>query len=170
MDVSGREGPVVAGVFPGQRAAVVTEAAALARLIDRPLLCVYVAPDTFLTEWDRADVRVAASLHPTDIGAADGQAAMKLSAAITATLQSTEALPQDWTLRILAGDPSRAIARVADEVDASLVVVGTHASGFGRAVEEWVSGSVAVHLSRALRCSIVVVPVGRERADRAVLA
>ena len=79
MDVSGREGPVVAGVFPGQRAAVVTEAAALARLIDRPLLCVYVAPDTFLTEWDRADVRVAASLHPTDIGAADGQAAMQLS-------------------------------------------------------------------------------------------
>lgn len=170
MDVSGREGPVVAGVFPGQRTAVVTEAAALAGLLARPLLCVYVAADTYLTEWDRADVRVAASLHPTDIGVDDEQTALRLSAAITEALRTTSTLPEGWSLRVLAGDPSRAITRVAEEVDASLVVVGTHATGFGHAVEEWLSGSVAVHLSRSLGCSIVVVPVGRNGAGGPVLA
>ena len=170
MDVSGREGPVVPGVYPGQRAAVVAEAAALASMLDRPLLCVYVGADSYLTEWDRADVRVTASLHPADIGAEDEKTALRLAAAITTTLEHRVSIGQGWSLRVLAGDPSRAIARAAEEVDASLVVVGTHGTGWGHAVEEWLSGSVAVHLSRSLRCSIVVVPVGRERSDGEVLA
>lgn len=189
-------GPIVAGVYPGQPVAVVQEAAALAARLDRALLCGYVTPDSYLTEWERADLRREASLHPEGVGPDDERLAIDLAAAITDALADTRVdaaeadgdaeaeasgagepggwaaaagpsgggmgrgLSNGWVLRILAGDPSRALARVAEEVDAPLIVVGTHQSGFGHAVEEWLSGSVAVQLTRAQHRSVVVVPIG----------
>lgn len=189
-------GPIVAGVYPGQPVAVVQEAAALAARLDRALLCGYVTPDSYLTEWERADLRREASLHPEGVGPDDERLAIDLAAAITDALADTRVdaaeadgdaeaeasatgepggwaagagpsgggmgrgLSNGWVLRILAGDPSRALARVAEEVDAPLIVVGTHQAGFGHAVEEWLSGSVAVQLTRAQHRSVVVVPIG----------
>lgn len=195
-------GPVVAGVYPGQPVAVVQEAAALAARLDRALLCGYVTPDSYLTEWERADLRREASLHPEGVGPDDERLAIELAAAITDALADTRmdgadaadaaeaadgatagepaaripgaqlpgagpsrggmgrGLSNGWVLRILAGDPSKALARVAEEVDAPLIVVGTHQAGFGHAMEEWLSGSVAVQLTRAQHRSVVVVPIG----------
>lgn len=153
-------GPVVVGVYPRQAVAVVREAAALAAALGRPLLCAYVTADSYLVEWDRAEVRAAASLHPTDISSEDERFALDLVTAVTAAL--TEPPPEGWSLRILEGDPSRALARVAEEAGARLIVVGTHSRGIGHALEDWLAGSVADHLAHDQDRTVVVVPVARE--------
>ncbi|MFJ8893711.1 universal stress protein [Leifsonia sp. NPDC102414] len=177
MSLSSAAGPVVVGVYPGQPVAVVQEAAALAALLDRPMVCAYVTPDSYLTEWERADLRREASLHPEAVAPEDERLAVDLAAAITAALADASsgassvsdavaggarALRGGWVLRMLAGDPAKALARLADEQDAAIVVVGTHQAGFGHAVEEWLSGSVAVQLTRAQLRSVLVVPIGHE--------
>jgi len=173
MSLSSAAGPVVVGVYPGQPVAVDQEAAALAALLDRPMVCAYVTPDSDLTEWERADLRREASLHPEAVAPEDERLAVDLAAAITAALADASsvsdavaggarALRGGWVLRMLAGDPAKALARLADEQDAAIVVVGTHQAGFGHAVEEWLSGSVAVQLTRAQLRSVLVVPIGHE--------
>lgn len=185
MSVSSTSGPVIVGVYPGQPAAVVQEAAALAAMLGRPMICGYVTPDSYLTEWERADLRREASLHPEEVRPDDERLAIDLAAAITSSLTASRAgsapsevsaspasggaLTGGWVLRILAGDPAKALARVADEVDAALIVVGTHQAGFGHAVEEWLSGSVAVQLTRLQRRSVLVVPIGHESRSTATL-
>ncbi|WP_268878002.1 universal stress protein [Arthrobacter cheniae] len=48
-----------------------------------------------------------------------------------------------WSLRGLAGDPARKLSLLADRVDASMIVVGTHTPGLGRRLGELLEGSVA---------------------------
>ncbi|WP_431277141.1 universal stress protein [Leifsonia poae] len=158
-------GPVVVGVYPGQAVAVVVEAAMLAAEIDRPLLCGYVTLDSYLTEWEKGDRRQA-SLHPVEVDRAEESVALELAGAITTALKDRPTLEQGWSLRILNGDPSQALTRLAEEVDARLVVVGTHGAGFGRALESWLAGSVATHLSRSVHRPVVVVPVEHRRGTK----
>lgn len=169
MAVPSRAGPVLVGVYPGQASAVVREAASLAEAFSAPLLCTFVAIDSYLTEWERRELRDDASLHPTDIDADDDRVALDLGDAIGMALAGARQLPQGWSLRVLAGDPARALARVAAEVDARIVVVGTHRRGVGHAMEAWLSGSVAMSLSREQSTPVVVVPVGHETHDSATL-
>ncbi|WP_223690487.1 universal stress protein [Leifsonia poae] len=168
MDVPLRAGPVLVGVYPGQDTAVVREAAHLAGSLGTPLLCAFVALDSYLTEWERSELRDAASLHPTDIDADDDRVALDLAGAIVQTLQGAT-LAEGWSLRLLAGDPAHALARVAAEADARLIVVGTHGRGAGHALEAWLSGSVAMSLSRDQLRPVVVVPVGRAERSSATL-
>ncbi|RDV44786.1 hypothetical protein DOE76_11230 [Leifsonia sp. ku-ls] len=158
-------GPVVVGVHRGQARAVLEEAARLATEFGRPLLCGYVAEDSYLTEWDRPDDVAEESLHPTEVGAGEGDALLDLSAAITAALEQTGQPPPRWTLRLLAGDPAKALGRVAAEVDARLIVVGTHRRGFSNTLENWLAGSVGARLTHDQRRPVVVVPVtAKDRA------
>ncbi|MGN6425402.1 MAG: universal stress protein [Leifsonia sp.] len=171
---AGGEGPVIAGVHPGQACAVVVEAARLAAAIGRPLLCAHVGEDSYLTEWDRPGAREVASLHPgaaADLaaGAAPGddsaeQAAQEeLAASIARALDGEQT---GWTLRPLGGDPAKALARLADEVDARLIVVGTRQKGFAPALEEFLAGSVAAKLAHEQDRPVVVVPVSHAAAER----
>ena len=169
MAVPSRAGPVLVGVYPGQAAAVVREAAALADAFSAPLLCAFVAIDSYLTEWERRELRDDASLHPADIDAGDDRVALDLGDSIGEALAGAEHLPYGWSLRVLAGDPARAIARVAVEVDARIIVVGTHRRGVGHAMEAWLSGSVAMSLCREQSTSVVVVPVAHENHDSPTL-
>lgn len=163
-------GPVIVGVHPGQAAAVTREAARLALALGRSLVCAYVTEDSYLTEWDRADVRDAASLHPGDVDADDERVALDLAAAISSALDppaggDRETVSPDWSLRILAGDASRALGRIALELDARLIVVGTRGRGVEHALEEWLGGSVAVHLAHDQPRPVLVVPVHGDAGD-----
>ncbi|GAA1444167.1 universal stress protein [Leifsonia poae] len=153
---------MLAGVYPGQSVAVVLEAATLAKELHRPLLCAYVAIDTYLADWESGDRRNAESLYPGDLGPADDRIALDLAASIAQTLNRMEPLEHGWSLRVLAGDPGHVLKIAADEVAARLIVVGTHGSGAAHVVEAWLSGSVAAHLSRATTRPVVVVPVAHE--------
>ncbi|QNE34303.1 universal stress protein [Leifsonia shinshuensis] len=170
-------GPVIVGVHPGQAAAVTREAARLAVALGRDLVCAYVTEDSYLTEWDRADVREEASLHPGDVAADDERIALDLAAAIGSALDPAPGGGQgtvapDWSLRILAGDAAKALGRIAVELDARLIVVGTRGRGVEHALEEWLGGSVAAHLAHDQPRPVLVVPlhVAGHGDDRDVLA
>ena len=162
-------GPVIVGVHPEQAAAVVREAARLASALGRDLVCAYVTEDSYLTEWDRAEVRDAASLHPGDVEADDERVALELAAAIGAALDTggdpAAGATLSWTLRILAGDASKALGRVAVELDARLLVVGTRGKGVEHALEQWLGGAVSAHLAHDQTRPVVVVPLHGEPGD-----
>lgn len=152
-------GPVVVGVHRGQSRRVLEEAARLAVELGRPLLCGYVSEDSYLTEWDKPDEVAEESLHPTEVGAGEGEAALALTDAIAAVLEETGQAPPEWSVRLLAGDAAKALGRVAAELDARLIVVGTHRRGFSNALENWLAGSVGARLTHDQECPVVVVPV-----------
>lgn len=148
-------------MLPAQSTGVVREAARLAVALERPLVCAYVTEDSYLTEWDRPEVREEASLHPGDVASDDESVALELAAAIAGALEQADdegALSPDWSLRILAGDPAKALGRIAGELDARLIVVGTRRPGIEHALEEWLAGSVAAHLAHDQHRPVVVVP------------
>lgn len=155
-----RDGPVVVGVHPQQASAVVIEAARLANAFSRPLVCAWVTDDSYLAEWDHAALRDAESLHPDDLTPDDERIGLDLAASVTAALGADQ--PEaGWSLRILGGDPAKALVRIADELDARVLVVGTHQRGIAHALDEWLAGSVATKLAHHQDRTVVVVPVTR---------
>lgn len=60
-----------------------------------------------------------------------------------------------FSARVVEGSPTEALAAVADEVDAALVVVGVRGQTI---VRELVSGSTALELPHAARRPVVLVP------------
>lgn len=71
-----------------------------------------------------------------------------------------------WELRVLAGDPARALARLADVVDAAMIVVGTREPSFRGSVREFFTGSVAAHLAHRQHRPVVVIPLNPVDQDR----
>jgi nucleotide-binding universal stress UspA family protein len=64
----------------------------------------------------------------------------------------------EWTLRMLAGDPARALARLAAETNAPMIVVGTSERGFSHRLSEALNGSVGAWLSHHQSRPVLVVP------------
>ncbi len=61
-------------------------------------------------------------------------------------------------VHVHAGDPARVIVRLADEISADLIAMGSHGAGFfGRLV----MGSVSGKLMHAARCSLFIAPPER---------
>jgi nucleotide-binding universal stress UspA family protein len=61
----------------------------------------------------------------------------------------------DLRVHVLSGDPGTELVRLAEEIDADLIAVGSHGAGFfGRIV----MGSVSSKLAHGSRCSLFIVP------------
>lgn len=63
-----------------------------------------------------------------------------------------------WRVEHLGGDPSRELARLADCLDAVMIVVGTRQAGLRGRVAEFFNGSVAVSLAHHQPRPVLVVP------------
>jgi len=59
-------------------------------------------------------------------------------------------------LRVEQGEPAHTILKVADEIDADLLVIGTHSHSH---VGEWLLGSVAYRLMHTTRRPVLLVPL-----------
>ncbi|WP_457946143.1 universal stress protein [Pseudarthrobacter sp. alpha12b] len=148
-------GPVLMGVVPGQPLAVAHRAAELAYSLGVKLVCAYVDVTTYLAE--EPDGRVEA--RPIDPDGIDDDIE-GISASIAGHLR--EALGGtgiDWSFVTLAGDPARALGRLAETTDAAVIVVGTRERGLGARLEELLVGSVAVHLTHRQHRPVLVVPL-----------
>jgi nucleotide-binding universal stress UspA family protein len=73
-----------------------------------------------------------------------------------------------YTLRQLAGDPAWALARLADEMDARYIVVGTREAGLRGSLREFFNGSVAVHLAHRQHRPVIVVPLAPVSGSQAL--
>lgn len=149
-------GYVVVGVTAGQSDAVVTAAATFARRFDAELVCAYVDVSRFAVE-QRADGTVrslpfdADAAEPSDEGISPS-----LGARLSRILDSQHI---KWSTRELAGDPAYALAGLAEVLNAAMIVVGSREPGIRASVQEFFSGSVAVHLAHRQHRPVVVVPL-----------
>ncbi|MBT1001136.1 universal stress protein [Paenarthrobacter sp. DKR-5] len=148
-------GPVLMGVVPGQPLAVAHRAADLAHSLGVDLVCAYVDVTTYLRE----EPDGAGQARPIDPDGIDDDVE-GIGAAIKGQLAAALAgSGVAWSFVTLAGDPARALGRLAETVDASVIVVGTRERGLGARLEELLTGSVAVHLTHRQLRPVLVVPL-----------
>jgi nucleotide-binding universal stress UspA family protein len=152
--------PLLAGIAPKQHPEVLQTAAILAARLGRPLLCAYVDEASYLVEWDPARSAHRLSLHPDaddeDIRAVASELRASIEAAVAKV--PAEAGHTEWTFRILAGDPARALARLAAENNVPMIVVGTSERGFSHRLTEALNGAVGTWLVHHQSRPVLVVP------------
>ena len=147
---------VVVGVFPEQPDAVVLEAARFASAFGAELLCAHAdsARYAFIGGYDGTVMSMP--IDP-DLAEADPPPfPPELEAHLDEVLSPMQV---PWTTIELAGDPSLALARVAAQVHAILIVVGTRRATVRGAIDQFLNGSVAAHLAHRQRRPVVVVPL-----------
>jgi nucleotide-binding universal stress UspA family protein len=146
-------GPVVVGVRPRQDPRVWACAADLAAALGVRLVFAYADPSVY----PESDGAGAVRLLPIDPDAGGSDSAA-VAEALTARLRTELAqVPVDWEFRRLWGSPAQALHRAAEELDASLIVVGTREGGRAHHLEERLAGSVADRLVHSQQRPILVV-------------
>lgn len=159
-DMSGNDstgsGGILVAVVPGQPVAVLDHAARLAGDLDVPLVCANVDPNRYLVS-SYVDGTVVALPYDPDLPEVEEETFdPELEARIRETLAG-RGVP--FSLRQLAGDPAWALTRLADELDARYIVVGTREAGIRGSLREFFNGSVAVHLAHRQHRPVIVVPL-----------
>ncbi|WP_131683469.1 universal stress protein [Pseudarthrobacter sp. YALA5] len=155
--------PLLVGVMPKQHPEVLKTAATLAARLSAPLVCAYVDEASYLVEWDPARSAHRLSLHPEQNDEDIRAVTNELKADIERSLAAVPAgSPQvEWTLRTLAGDPARALARLAAESNAPMIIVGTSEKGLSHRIAEALNGSVGHWLAHHQSRPVLVVPYRR---------
>ncbi|OFI39977.1 hypothetical protein BIU82_02770 [Arthrobacter sp. SW1] len=142
-------GPVLAGVVPGQPAAIIRHAAELARGSGSRLLLAYVDPSL-------EDAR--RPIDPDGVDDAAAGLADGFRDRIAARLQGTGV---EWSFTVLAGDPVHELLRYAQDAGASVIVVGSREHGLGRYLENLAGGSLGERLARHGGPPVIIVPGGK---------
>jgi nucleotide-binding universal stress UspA family protein len=153
-------GAVIVGVTPAIPPRVYAEAGRYARLLSVPLAVVHVDVTRFVT-YEDPDGYVHAA--PVDLDAEPSRATLaEISKAAQGALEGSGV---QWSVVQLIGDPAIAIKRLADRIDAPLIVVGTRKRGIGESIREFFTGSVAARLTHRQHRPVLVVPLGEPVAD-----
>lgn len=154
---AGREwppGPVVLGVAWKPSDSLIRAGASLAARLDAHLICAYVDPASYLTEWEPANSLTSASLDPAVNNETDFP-----SGHVRDLLQSVLSPPgREWSFRVLNGAVAQALGRLAASTDASLLIVGGQRPGRLHAVERMLEGSVEAELAGVQRRPVLVIP------------
>lgn len=148
--------PIVVGVIPGQPAAVVAEAAIFAEHFDAELVCAFVDGSRYPVRELPDGTVVSMPIDPDSAESDVEEVDPGLRAAIGATLRGREVR---WSLRALAGGAAHELARLAEDLDAAMIVVGTREAGLRGSLHSFFNGSVAVQLAHHQHRPIVVVPL-----------
>lgn len=156
------DGPVVVGVgweFPERLART---AAALAAILDLHLVCAFVDPASYLIEWGPPGSRTGVSLDP-----GPNDEALFPSGQVLRRLEDILGPPgAEWSFRVLNGDVSRALGRLAGSTGASLLIVGGPRAGVLARIDRFLEGSVSASLSRAQPRPVLVVPAPDDENER----
>ncbi len=147
--------PLVVGVLPGQHPEVLKTATSLAKSLAVPMICAYVDEASYLVEWDPARSAHRLSPHPDTDDAKIRAVTQGLRSTVEAACAGQGI---EWSLRTLAGDPARAIGRLAAESGAAMIIVGTPERGLGHRLAAALNGSVAAWLSHHQEHPVLVIP------------
>lgn len=154
--MNGRKNRILVGVVPNQPSAVVTTAAMFARHFHADLVCATVDVARYTVESMQDGTVVS---MPIDPDLADETVELfdpDLRSSIAAVLEDRGVL---WSVRALAGGPAQELARLAAELDAVMIVVGTRDRGIKGSLHEFFNGSVAAQLAHRQHRPVVVVPL-----------
>ncbi|RMB61170.1 universal stress protein [Tessaracoccus antarcticus] len=148
--------PVVVGVVPGQPELVTLTAASWAAALGVDLYVGHV-DQTRITVQEFPDGSVRHTGMNVD---AEDDSWRRRSAQIASFLDAVLADSGiTWHFRYLAGRPDRSLTHLARAVDASALVVGTHAPGASARWHDFVEGSMAARLSHHQHRPVLVVPL-----------
>lgn len=157
-----QRGGVIVAVVAGQPLTVLEQAAALADDLDVHLVCANVDIGRYLVS-SYVDGSVVALPYDPDLPESEKEVFdPELAANIRAVLEPKGV---QYSLEQLAGDPSWALARLADNIDARYIVVGTREAGIRGSIREFFNGSIAAHLAHRQHRPVVVVPLAPKSGD-----
>jgi nucleotide-binding universal stress UspA family protein len=148
--------PVIVGVIPDQPEDVILTAASFAQRLGVDLVCASV--DTAHTTVERhADGTVEAiSLDPDAIDIETLEFDPGIRDRLTGLL---DPLGIHWRTQALAGGAAQELEHLADDTDATMIVVGTRDPGLRATLREFMNGSVAVQLAHRQHHPVLVVPL-----------
>lgn len=160
--MSTEESWIVVGVVPDQPPGVLHAAVDFAERFRARLTCAHVDSSRYPVEHHPDGTVRSAPLDPdTPDDGTDGLQA-ELATAVGQVLGDR----RPWELRMLAGDPATELARLADALDAAMIVVGTREAGMRSSLHEFFTGSVAVQLAHRQHRPVVVVPLNPVSGDQ----
>ncbi|MFG6280822.1 universal stress protein [Microbacterium sp. 5K110] len=154
-----RVGAVIAGVVPGQSPRVIRAAARQAALAGTELVVVHVDTTRFVAFEDPDGY-----VNPSTLDVVGAAARAALAEVQSDAASALDGDPVPWSVRQVIGDPALALIHLADEIDASLLVVGTRKRGLGESLREFLTGSVAARLTHRQHRPVLVVPLGEPLA------
>jgi nucleotide-binding universal stress UspA family protein len=147
---------IVVGVTSGQPASVVEQAASFASRFEAELVCAYADTGRYTVEetWDGTVRSVPIDPDLPWLGEPEFPAELEARLSEILTVRGVS-----WSTRALAGDPANALGHLASTVDALMIVVGTRRASVRGSVQEFLNGSVAVHLAHRQHRPVVVIPL-----------
>jgi nucleotide-binding universal stress UspA family protein len=147
-------GPLVLGVPWEFEVRLVRAGAGLAVIMGVHLICAFVDPASYLTEWEPDGSRSAISLDPVENLEAEFPARQMLAA-----LEGVLGPPGGaWSFRVLNGDVAKALARLAESTDAAALIVGGQRAGRVARMGRMLEGSVSVSLTHLQARPVLIVP------------
>ena len=146
---------VLVGVVPHQSDTVLLRAADVASALGAELICACVDRSRYPVG-ENADGSTEALPFDPDLPELTGE---EFDPGIQRHIEEVlRGNPVRWSVRAVAGDPVRALAHLADTLDAEMIVVGTR-DGSRSSIQEFFGGSLAVHLAHRQKRPVLVVPV-----------
>jgi len=165
MNTSGQR-PVLAGVLPDSPAKLVETAIEYARRFGTNVEFVFADASQLLMDQLPDGSMVTIPIDPDAVEGRLREAEDHLRSGIRSAVEAMgdRAAGVDWDIACVNGDPARALARLARERDAEMIVVGTR-DGFMGGLIEFFTGSVAARLSHWQPRPVVVVPLSPSAPD-----
>lgn len=147
---------LIVGVVREQTDHVVRQAIRFAGLLDASLVLATVDPTRYTTGRNPDGTVSAFAIDPDSAELVTEEFDPEFAAHLRHLLEPTGL---QWSLRALAGDPAHELARLAHELDALAIVVGTRKRGLRTTAHEFFNGSVAVHLAHRQHHPVIVIPM-----------
>jgi nucleotide-binding universal stress UspA family protein len=148
------EGPVVLGVPWRPSARLVRAGADLAVMMGEHLVCAFVDPASYLTEWEPPESRLGLSLDPVSAR----EAAFPPTNVLDELRDILGPPGREWSFRLLNGDVAPALGRLAESTGASMLVVGGQRPGRLAGMARLLEGSVSNSLIRSQHRPVLVLP------------
>ena len=147
---------IVVGVTPQQPVAVLREAVRLARQFKAVLVCANVEAGSYIVA-EHPDGSVES--RPIDPDQPDWNAAVFNGGLAHRIREVADKEGVRVEFRELAGDIAHALGRLAEVLDAEMIIVGSRRGGLRSTMHDFFGGSVAAHLAHRQPRPVVVVPL-----------
>ena len=147
---------VVVGVTPQQPVAVLREAVRLARQFKAVLVCANVEAGSYVVA-EHPDGSVES--RPIDPDQPDWNAAVFNGGLAHRIRELADQEGVRVEFRELAGDIAHALGRLAEVLDAEMIIVGSRRGGLRSTMHDFFGGSVAAHLAHRQPRPVVIVPL-----------
>jgi nucleotide-binding universal stress UspA family protein len=147
---------IVVGVTPKQPVAVLREAVRFARQFKAVLVCANVEAGSYVVA-EHPDGSVES--RPIDPDQPDWNAAVFNGGLAHRIHEVADKEGVRVEFRELAGDVAHALGRLAEVIDAEMIIVGSRRGGLRSTMHDLFGGSVAAHLAHRQPRPVVVVPL-----------